>query len=82
MSTSIGRIEMCRDIPSIAVALREQVPTGSDCTVFADDLGGVFFVLGKSEVEPALRVCHRTHPWTAPEIAQALLANARKRGLV
>lgn len=82
MSTYVGRINLCSDVPGVAINAREQVPPEAECTVFVDGDGGVFVRLGNVWQGSAMRAWQGAGDWTASELAQALLANVRERGLV
>lgn len=82
MSTYVGRIHLCSDVPGIAVGIREQVASDADCTVFVDGSGGVFFRLGDVWQGSVMRAWYGAGQWLASDLAHALLTHARKRGLV
>jgi hypothetical protein len=82
VSTYVGRIHLCSDVPGVAIKVREQAPHDVECTVFVDGDGGVFFLPGNVWQGSVMRAWQGAGAWTASELAEALLANVRKRGLV
>ena len=82
MTLHAGIIRLCADIPSIAIRICNDVPADSDCTVFVDDDGGVFYTLTADQRLANWRAYYAFPGWTAADLAQALLASVRQRGLV
>jgi hypothetical protein len=79
MSEHAGFIERLSDIPSIALQVREHVPAGASCYVYVDNTGDVSFDLTVQAAHAGMPACRMDGPWTASELAQALLAQVKSR---